>query len=185
MTDSRIIELFFERKDSAINELEAKYGSLMQNYASKCLSDRRDAEEVYVDALSHVWKSIPPERPRELGAYVMTVLKRRIYDKIRHLTRECRDKSRELFTEFDGSAVYGVTESAEDSVIGEKKGVLEEFLLTEEKKNRIIFVKRYYFGKTVKAIAAEMGMTDNVVSARLLRIKERLLKYLKGRGVIN
>lgn len=185
MNDSRIIRLLFERNETGISELEEKYGRLMKNYAAKCLSDKRDAEEVYVDALSNVWSSIPPEKPKNLGGFVLTVLKRRIYDKIRYTTRECRDRNTELFTVFDDSTAFGTEKSAEDVVINEKNGILEEFLAGEEKSNRIIFVKRYYFGKSVGEIAKELGMTENVVSARLLRQRGRLFSYLKERGVMN
>ena len=186
MTDKQIIKLFFDRNEDAIGELEKSHGRALISYAKKCLSDRRDAEEVYVDALSDVWNSIPPENPRVLCAYAMTVLKRRVFDKVRYTTRECRDRSREIYLDFDGDAVtFGSSESAEDTVVNSQGGEIEAFLRIEGNKNRVIFVKRYYFGESVSDIAKDMGLSENAVSMRLLRTRERLYRYLKERGVIN
>ena len=186
MTDKKIIELFFDRDERAIGELEMSHGAVLKSYARKCLSDKRDAEEAYVDALSDVWNSIPPERPRELGAFAMTVLKRRIFDRIRYMTRECRDRSREIYLDFDSDITsFGASESAEETVVNGGVGEVEKFLLSEETKNRVIFVKRYYFGQSVSSIAGDMGLSENAVSIRLLRTRQRLHKYLKERGVIS
>ena len=50
MEDSKIISLFYDRSEQAIEELDHKYGSVVKKTAANILNDRLDAEE-----------SIPPE----------------------------------------------------------------------------------------------------------------------------
>ena len=182
MTDSAIISLFFERNGDALKELENKYGKNLKRFAEKCLSDKRDAEEVYMDALSDVWRTIPPKKPDSLGAYAMTLLKNRAFNRIKYLSREKRAKNKEdIYSDFNDMS-YG--ESAEDTVLNNSSNAINDFLKIETKTNRIIFIKRYYFGLSVSEIAADVGISENAVSTRLLRVKERLYEYLYERGVI-
>ncbi len=182
MTDNAIIKLFFLRDADAVAELEEKYGRQMKNYVKRCLPDGRDADEVYNDTLADIWNSIPPEHPNRLGAFAMTVLKRRAIDKIKYVSREKRARGSEvLFADFDHS---GTQKSAEDEVIDDQSGAIEEFLSKQTKENRIIFIKRYYFGRSVSQVAREMGMTETAVSTRLTRTRERLRKYLEEMGVM-
>ena len=62
--DEKIIDLFFERDQQAIQELNQKYGKLFHALALRILNDRRDAEECVNDAYLGVWNAIPPQRPR-------------------------------------------------------------------------------------------------------------------------
>lgn len=182
MTDNAIINLFFLRDGDAVAELQEKYGQQMKNYAKKCLGDSRDADEVYNDTLADIWNSIPPEHPNRLGAFVMAVLKRRTLDKIKYVSRDKRARSSEvLYADFDHK---GTQKSAEDEVIDDNSGAVERFLSQQSKENRIIFVKRYYFGRSVSEVAREMGMSENAVSTRLARTRERLRRYLEDEGVV-
>ena len=73
--DEKIIDLFFERDQQAIQELNQKYGELFHALALRILSDRRDAEECVNDAYLGVWNAIPPQRPQVLSAYVCRIVR--------------------------------------------------------------------------------------------------------------
>ena len=45
MEDSLIIDLFFERSEQAVEELEKKYGAAVRKTAGNLLRDRLDVEE--------------------------------------------------------------------------------------------------------------------------------------------
>lgn len=49
MEDSRIIDLFFERSEQAVHELELKYGRAVRKLSLNILGDVRDAEECAAD----------------------------------------------------------------------------------------------------------------------------------------
>ena len=52
LTDEKIIELFFERNDRAVNEIQTKYGKLCFTVAMNILGDREDAEECGVEGFT-------------------------------------------------------------------------------------------------------------------------------------
>ena len=52
------------------------------------------------------------------------------------------------------------------------------FLDTLNKENRILFLRRYWFGDSVQTIAKMRGMSENSVSVRLNRIRSKLRTYL-------
>ena len=189
MNDNRIIELFFKRNENAIIELEKKYGSDMRFHSKRYLHDTRDAEEVYNDTLCEVWNSIPPDRPQKLRAYVLRVLDCNAISKLRYIGRHKRAiRNETLFSEFDDAVSFldekSNERSTEDVVINSNGGFINEFLSEETSENRRIFLKRYYFGKSMTEIAREQQTTEGAVYTRLSRIRTRLYKYLSEKGVI-
>ena len=60
LEDREIIDLFFERSEQAIRELDKKYGKAVKTVAQNILRERQDAEECVNDAYLGVWSSIPP-----------------------------------------------------------------------------------------------------------------------------
>ena len=61
--DEKIIELFFERSEQGIRELDMKYGKICHNLSYNIVNSRRDAEECVNDAYLGAWNAIPPARP--------------------------------------------------------------------------------------------------------------------------
>ena len=66
--DEKIIELFFERSEQGIRELDMKYGKICHNLSYNIVNSRRDAEECVNDAYLGAWNAIPPARPK--GVFV-------------------------------------------------------------------------------------------------------------------
>ena len=56
--------------------------------------------------------------------------------------------------------------------------VIESFLDTLTVKNRVIFMRRYWFSDPCKDIAALVGLTEKNVSVRLTRIRQKMKDYL-------
>ena len=59
----------------------------------------------------------------------------------------------------------------------------DAFLDTLSKKNRVIFVRRYYFSEPVAEIAKKMHMEPRKVTLSLSRTREKLKQYLQKKGV--
>ena len=68
MDDNRIIELLFERAETALNEVSHKYSRLYKGIIREVLSDECDVEECENDVLMAVWNTIPPNRPDSLSS---------------------------------------------------------------------------------------------------------------------
>ena len=60
MEDEQIVRLFFARAETAIQEIQQKYGALCLSVARRVLPDARDAEECVSDACLRAWNAIPP-----------------------------------------------------------------------------------------------------------------------------
>lgn len=63
MNDQKIIELFWERHESAISVTAEKYGKYCHTIAYNILFNHFDAEECVNDTYLGAWNSIPPQKP--------------------------------------------------------------------------------------------------------------------------
>ena len=158
MNDERIIELFFERSEQAIKELDDKYGKVFHSLSFKILNNHQDAEECVNDSYLGTWNAIPPAKPSPLLAFVCKIV-RNISLK-RYEQNTAAKKERELTK------------------------MIESFLDSLSKENRVIFLRRYWFSDTYADIAKQVGLTENHVSVRLTRIRKELREYLLEREVI-
>lgn len=59
---------------------------------------------------------------------------------------------------------------------------IDTFLDTLPKEDRVLFVRRYWFGDTVSALAAQRMTAPGNLSVRLHRIREKLKEYLNQEG---
>ena len=62
--------------------------------------------------------------------------------------------------------------------------MIEAFLDSLSKENRVIFLRRYWFSDPYADIAARVGLTEKNVSVRLTRIRKELREYLLEREVL-
>ena len=73
MDDTRIIALFTERDEHAIEETAAKYGRLCLQVANNLLANPEDANECVNDTYLGLWNAIPPAEPENLAAYACRI----------------------------------------------------------------------------------------------------------------
>ena len=59
MDDSQIIDLYFARSETAIQETDSKYGGYCYKIAYGILANREDAEESVSDTYLSAWHSAP------------------------------------------------------------------------------------------------------------------------------
>ena len=73
--DEKIIEMFFERSEQGIRELDIKYGKVCHNLSYHIVGSRQDAEECVNDAYLGAWNAIPPARPNPLLSYLVKIVR--------------------------------------------------------------------------------------------------------------
>ncbi len=180
MEDSEIIELFFRRDEKAIREIEKKYGKLCRSSARRILGDREDAEEVTNDVLLEAWRSIPPENPRSLKAYLCAVCRRRAIDRLRNKNSKKRG-SGEYEQSLDelGPVADTLTEDPFES--DDLKDAIERFLDGLEPGKRRIFLMRYWWCASIKEI---LYQTQSAGDCSEERRKGRDKYLFFGRGDI-
>ena len=181
MDDSRIIGLFFERSERAIEETQSKYGWLLRRVAENILG-REDAEECENDCYLRLWNAIPPERPTSLKAYCVTVTRNLALNRYHANMSRKRDSRYDLVLS-ELESCLGSIEDAETKTEARELGTaINRFLAEQSREDRQIFVCRYYLSDSVGDIAAKTGMESGTVSVRLFRLREKLRNYLMKEG---
>ena len=181
--DEKIIELFFERSEQAIRELDIKYGKICHNLSYNIVNSRQDAEECVNDAYLGAWNAIPPTRPNPLLSYIVKIV-RNISLKI-YWRKEAAKRSghyKIALEEIEGYIADQKT--VEDEIEARELAcIIGEFLDTLTLENRVIFMRRYWFADSYKDIAEFVGLSEKNISVRLTRIREKMKQYFIEREV--
>ena len=182
MEDYRIIELFFGRQEQAIMELSEKYGNLCYKIAMNILNNRQDAEECVNDTYLASWNNIPPERPKPLRTYVCRIVRNLSIKKFHSNTALKRNSFYDVALDELESCIPSAA-TLEDAVDAEELAErINRFLETLDEKDRIMFVRRYWFSDFVSEIAAKFQMSSHNATVRLTRIRKKLEKFLLKEG---
>ena len=184
MNDERIIELFFERSEQAIKELDGKYGGVFQSLSFKILNNHQDAEECVNDSYLGTWNAIPPAKPNPLLAFVCKIVRNISLKRYEQNTAAKRNSHYNVAMEELEDCLASTTTIEEEIAERELTKIIESFLDSLSKENRVIFLRRYWFSDTYADIAKQVGLTENNVSVRLTRIRKELREYLLEREVI-
>ena len=90
MDDRLIVQLYWDRNESAISESSKKYGAYCASIARNILQNASDAEECVNDTWLHAWNSMPPQKPSVLSAFLGRITRNLSFDLFRRLHREKR-----------------------------------------------------------------------------------------------
>ncbi len=182
MDDSRIIELFYARSEQAVTELSKKYGAVCKKVAGNILHNPLDAEECVNDAYLGVWNTIPPQKPELLLAYVCRIVRNISVAKYHAVTAVKRNSNYDAALDELEGCFASVDTVESELAVRELSHAINGFLASLDQESRIIFVWRYWYADSVTVIAARLRRSENSVSVRLFRIREKLKKYLKKEG---
>ena len=177
----KILELLLARSESALDALAKEFGPGLLRLARQILGDPGRAEEAVSDTYLAIWNAIPPLRPEPLAPYVYRTgrniaLKRRRYEAAQ------RRSALEISLEELSGCLSGP--SLEDTVNARALGkALDRWLGTLSRENRVIFLRRYWFGDSIPEISARAGLKENAVSVRLNRLRTKLKDYLIREGL--
>ena len=183
MDDPAIVALYHSRDEQAIAETEKKYGALCRGVALRLLGVREDAEECVNDTWHAAWNAMPPERPSSLGAFLGRITRNLSISRWRREHAQKRFRGMEVMLSELADCV-----PAPDSVEGELDGrqlsaAVSRWLDGLGEDDRALFVRRYWYGRSVQALARERGERPNALSQRLLRLRKGLKTFLETEGV--
>ena len=184
MEDEKIIELFFERSEQGIRELDIKYGKICHKLSYNIVNSRQDAEECVNDAYLGAWNAIPPVHPNPLLSYIVKIVRNislKIYWKKQAAKRSGHYTM--ALEEIEGCIADPKTVE-EEIEAKELARIIEAFLDTLTLENRVIFMRRYWFADSYKDIAEFVGLSEKNISVRLTRIREKIKQSLKERRVL-
>lgn len=183
MEDAEIVRLYWARDQLAITESDRKYGSLCGSIAMNILHSREDSEECVNDTWGQAWNNIPPQRPDHLGAYLGRIVRNLSLNRWRKRRAEKRGGGgvEVLLSELgeclpqEGSGLLCEEERL--------SGVIARWLLTLQAEDRIVFLRRYWYGDALETIAKARGTGANHLAVRMHRLRKKLREYLEKEGV--
>ncbi len=183
MEDKGIVRLLMARSERAIEMLSARYGARLLAMAQNILSDVEDAQECVSDTYFALWNAIPPKSPDPLAPFVYRTGRNLALKRLREISAAKRDHRYDLSLE--ELSAYIPAGALEDEIEARLLGcAIDRFLDTVSKRNRTIFLRRYWFGDSVGAIARDLGTSENSVSVQLSRTRAQLKEHLIKEGYL-
>ena len=183
MTDTDIIDMYFARDQRAVEETQKRYGGYCYSIAQRMLDNKEDSEECVNDAYLKLWETIPSMTPKNLGAYLGRIVRNLSLNRLRHKKEMKRDCSVMVRL----SELEDCIPSTDDMerVIDKKhlNELIVRWLSGEEKLNRQIFIRRYWYGSTYEELEQHYGMSKKKLMDRVYHLRKRLKTYLEQEGV--
>lgn len=184
MEDHQIIDLFFDRSETAISMTAEKYGRYCHYIAYNILRNEEDSEECVNDTYLRAWNAIPPHRPDNLAAFLGKITRNLALDKCKYGSREKRKQHQPgLSLEELGECILAAKDV--EQIISEKELVeqLNRFLEALPKRKRQVFVRRYWYFSSISEIARDFSISQSNVKVMLMRTRKELKHFLEREGV--
>lgn len=184
LEDSDIIELYWQRDETAITKTDQKYGRFCYGIAMNILSVHEDAEECVSDTYRCVWNAVPPERPRSLSAYLGRIIRNLSFNRWNKKHAQKRYGGMELLlSELEDCIPF--SESVEQTVEArELSKLINKWLTSLPRVDRALFVRRYWNGDALADLAKEYGVKSSKLAQRMFRLRKRLKASLEQEGAI-
>ncbi len=180
MEDQKIIDLFLQRKDDAIDQTSQKYGKYCYAIAWNILSNRQDAEECVNDTWLNAWNAIPPHRPERLRPFLGKITRACAFNRCKAQRAQKRGGGElPLILEELESCLPAAPSAAEETEAAALEDSVSRFLHTLPEQECSIFLRRYWFAEPLSEIARRYGLNLNTVKSSLHRSRGKLKRHLE------
>ena len=182
MEDKHIVALFLARDEQALTETRQKYSRYLHRVALGILQNSQDAEECVNDTYLRAWNTIPPHQPSRLSVFLGKITRRLALDRYAALTADKRgggnqaailEEWRDALPDTDGDPTDDVA----------VRDALSRFLRQLPNEKRRTFIRRYWYGDTIAAIATDSHASESAVKMTLSRIRGELKTFLEKEGI--
>ncbi len=184
MEDSKIVDLFWERSETAIAQTQQKYQRYCHYIAYNILGSDEDAEECVNDTYVRAWDSIPPHRPERLSTFLGKITRNLALDRYKGINAQKRRGAQtaaviEELQECIPSLAYP-SDIVDDIAL---RDALNSFLYSLPSETMKIFLQRYWYMASVAEIAEEFDVSISKVKITLHRTRNSLKKHLEKEGI--
>ena len=181
MEDDNIIELYWQRDESAIRESEMKYGGYCSSIADNILHSAEDTEECVSDTWFRAWNTMPPDRPSRLALFFGRITRNLAIDRYRRGRSQKYGGGQTALCLEELAECIGESSPIEDRLT--LRELLNRFLGALPEKNRDVFLLRYWYMMPVKEIAVRKALSEGAVKMILQRVREKLRDCLEKEGI--
>ena len=180
MTDHELIELYWQRSETAIEETEREYGRYLHYIADCILHNHEDAQEIVNDTYLKAWNAIPPERPDPLRPFLGRITRQLAINRLERNTADKRGGGQYEAVLDELSACVSCEENVVDRIA--LRDSINHFLRSLPDLHRRIFIKRYWYLSSIADIAGQLSVSESRVKSLLMRMRQKLKKQLIKEG---
>lgn len=181
MTDAQIVELYFLRDESAIEESKNKYGNYCNSIAYNILRSKEDSEECVNDTWLGAWNAMPPHKPDRLSLFLGSITRNLSISLFRKRTAEKRGGGETALCLAELEECVGSGDCANEDL--ELKDALDRFLDSVKPEPKKIFLLRYWYMMSISRTAEACQKTEGQVKMSLKRTRDKLKKFLEKEGI--
>ena len=184
MEDAQIVELYWQRDESAIAETKHKYGRYCFSIANNILRDREDADECVNDTWLGAWNAMPPHRPSMLSTFLGKITRRLSLKKYRDKRAAKRGGGaiEESIDELE--QLIGADQRIDEGLeVEELTQILAKFMATLNPNERRVFMCRYWYFDSISDISKRFGLSTSNVKVMLKRTRDKLAAHLEREGI--
>lgn len=184
MDDVKIVELYWQRSERAIDETAKKFGAYLAKIAMNILTNREDAEECVNDTYVGAWRSMPDKRPARLAPFLGRIARNAALDRALADSRLKRGGGEVPLALDELQSVASRDDTERALEMRELVGAINAFLATLGDTERSIFVARYFFLTPVDELAQRFGFTRSKTASMLSRTRKALRLALEKEGYV-
>lgn len=185
MEDHKIIDLYWNRSESAISESSAKYGNYCHSISYNILHNTEDVSECVNDTWLAAWNTMPPKRPDLLGAFLGKITRNLSLNRYKANATKKRGGSQTdlALSELEDCLSSGnpVEESVDQLILTK---AIESYLLGQSRQRRMVFLRRYWYLSPIDEIAADFSMSRSKTTSLLFRMRKELKLHLEKEGIL-
>lgn len=178
MDDKELIRLFQERDERAVAECERKYAAFCRRIAAGTLGSPEDAEECLNDVWLAVWQRIPPLEPVSLKAFLGKLTRDVCISRFRKEHAAKRGGGPAALEELN-DCIPSSASVEQEYEAAELSRLIDDWLRGQKTDERVLFVRRYYFGDSVKSLADAYGCSEQKMAQIMLRLRRSLKKAIE------
>lgn len=183
MEDQKIIELYFAREELAVEASKEKYDAYCHSLAYGILGNHADAEETVNDTWFRAWNSIPPQRPKVLKLFLAKITRNLALNTYRDRTAQKRGGGEVALALEELGECIPAQGDVQDALNARELGrVIQKFLQMQPRRERSMFLCRYFGIESLPDIAVRHGVTEGNARKILTRTRHKLKEYLTKEG---
>ena len=184
MTDSEIVDLYWQRSERAIAETDNKYGRYCHHIAYAVCSDRQDAEECVNDTWLRAWNAMPDKRPSLLSTFLGRITRNLAINRLEKRTRQKRGGGETpLALDELAECLPSEADPVREIELQELREAVHRFVEGLGETEQKVFVARYWYLASVEEIAQRMNFSRSKVKSMLYRLRGRLRERLTEEGL--
>jgi RNA polymerase sigma-70 factor (ECF subfamily) len=186
MTDIRLRALMEESPEAGQRALFEEYCSYVYAIAAARLKGSgtaEDVEECVADAFLDIFTALEksPSGDGDLTAFIGTIARRRAIDTYRRL--KLRNSRTVPLSETDAAETADVISVDDEADLAETRRIVLGQIEKLGKKDRLMLIHYYYYGRTLAQIAGTLGISESAAQKRIQRARKKLRALLEKAGI--